>query len=375
VATITVIRNFAELAGYADRWNALLERSHFDDVFLTWEWMSAWSLECVRGDGLLALAVHDGGELVALAPLCVETVPCACVPDVRVLRPIAAGVSDYFDFVGDGERIEEYATLVWEHLFGPLSREWDVLDLVEVPETSPILRTFGGLARTDGRCEEATPTKQTSCSYIELPSSREEYLARCRRSRRHFLRGSRRRLSSSGELRLQFCRTAGELPGQMESLISLNKLSWLDRGGSASFTSPELERFHHRVARSLLVRGNLLLCSMTLDGDHIASFYGFEYRDKVYYYISAVRRLPLRRVNVLDTLLLFCVEEAIDRGCREFDLLRGDEEYKRRWTSSARRNSSVRFYNRTMRSRIVRFCRKVRNANHNRAMDPLPPPC
>ncbi len=38
---------------------------------------------------------------------------------------------------------------------------------------------------------------------------------------------------------------------------------------------------------------------------------------------------------------------AIATGSREFDFLRGSEEYKYRWTSTERRNPRIRFYNRT----------------------------
>jgi CelD/BcsL family acetyltransferase involved in cellulose biosynthesis len=62
---------------------------------------------------------------------------------------------------------------------------------------------------------------------------------------------------------------------------------------------------------------------------------------------------------VLDTLLGFCIEESIKRGCSEFDMLRGGEKYKLRWTPMSRQVVSVRFYNRTVRSAALRVRRGV----------------
>jgi CelD/BcsL family acetyltransferase involved in cellulose biosynthesis len=73
------------------------------------------------------------------------------------------------------------------------------------------------------------------------------------------------------------------------------------------------------------------------------------------------------RINVLNALLGFCVEEAARRNCREFDFLRGDEEYKARWTDLRRQNVSIHFYNRGMKATLILSYRKYRNrANHRR---------
>jgi CelD/BcsL family acetyltransferase involved in cellulose biosynthesis len=359
--TVKVITSASELADYAALWNVLLEGSHCDVPFLLWEWISAWVAELAEGVDLRILAVYDGGNLVALAPFCVEKIRCGGLLSVRVLKPAACGVSDYFGLIARTDRVQEWAEAVWHHFFGPLKPEWDLLELRDVLDDSPLLLAFENLARTDGRCRGAVTIKRTACPYVALPESWDAYLAGCGRARRYYLASSRRRLAAAGDLKLHFCDGAEDLPGRMADLISLNKKSWSDRGGSDSFATPGLEKFHLRAARSFLDQGKLLLCSLTLDGEHIASFYGFEYRKRMYYYISAVKRLPHKRVNVLDTLLGFCVEESVKRGCSEFDMLRGGEQYKLRWTPLSRRVVSVRFYNGTVRSRALRLCRGVRD--------------
>jgi CelD/BcsL family acetyltransferase involved in cellulose biosynthesis len=359
--TVKVITSAVEMADYAALWDTLVEACHCDVPFLLWEWMSSWIAELAEGAEIRILAVYDGGSLVALAPFCVEKVHCGGLFSLRVLKPAACGISDYFDLISGADRAGEWAAAVWQHVFGPLKPEWDVLELREMRGDSPLLLAFENLARADGRCRGAATFKRTVCPYVALPESWDAYLAGCGRARRYYLLSSRRRLAAAGDLQVHFCESAEDLPRRMADLISLNKKSWSDRGGSDSFASPELERFHLRAARSFLDRGELLLCSLTLDGEHIASFYGFEYRKRMYYYISAVKKLPHKRVNVLDTLLGFCMEESIKRGCSEFDMLRGGETYKLRWTPLSRQVVSVRFFSGTVRSRALRLCRGVRD--------------
>jgi CelD/BcsL family acetyltransferase involved in cellulose biosynthesis len=367
MTSIAVIRSAPELDGYANEWNALLEKSQPNEVFLTWEWISSWVRETATGDKLCVIAVRSDGELIALAPLWMEKVHYRGVVELRVLRPLGFGISDYFDWIVRADRMVEGTTAIWEHLFGPLRREWDVFDYSEVPESSPVLAELSKLAVKDHRSAAAELAKRTVCSYIVLPGSWEEFLRHCHRDRRYFCTYSRRRLGQEGDLRVQFCERTDELRDQMSDLIALNKASWRERGGSASFSSASLERFHHRVAQEFLKIGRLLLCRLSLNGQHIGSFYGFQYNHKAYYYISAVKRHPVSRINVLNALLGFCVEEAARRNCREFDFLRGDEEYKARWTDLRRQNVSIHFYNRGMKATLILSYRKYRNrANHRR---------
>lgn len=128
--------------------------------------------------------------------------------------------------------------------------------LTKTEADSPLLLAFESLSRTDRRCRGAVTIKRTACPYVALPENRDAYLAGCGRARRYYLSSSRRRLAAAGDLKLRLCGTADELSGQMGDLISLNKTSWRDRGGSDSFASPELERFHLRAARSFLERGD-----------------------------------------------------------------------------------------------------------------------
>ncbi len=252
------------------------------------------------------------------------------------------------------------ATAIWDHLFGPLRKEWDVFEFFEVPETSPVLDRFKELASRDTRSSTAKHVRYTKCPYIHLNGGWEELLESYRRTNRYTVRCSRRRLAETGDLRFDLCENGDDLPARMNDLIALNKKSWKARGGSESFCSDEIERFHHNVSRALMDKEILFLATMTLDGLHIGSFYGFDYNDKLYYYISAVQPMPVKRTNVLTALLGFCIEEAARRGRSEFDLLRGDEPYKRHWTGTTRQNESIRIYNKRIRSGIVYLYRVYR---------------
>jgi len=360
--SVRVIRTMGELSEYEPVWNDLVRRSQFDDVFLTWEWMSNWSrVFLANGDGnLMAIAVHEGGEVVAIAPLWVETIRYGNVLELRVLKAIGAGASDYFDFVVRADGVRARTKAIWDHLLGPLRDEWDVFELFDVPDGSPVLAVLRLLAERDTRSSGAKFVQNTICPYAPLPSTWDSLLRSFPRRTRYAVSYSRRRLNGQGDLRVRFCERSDELSGMVNDLIRLNRKSWNERGKAGAFATEELERFHHMVSRELFDRGRLFLCSLELDARHIGSFYGFDYADKVYYYSSAIERNPVSRVKVGTVLLGVCIEESIQRGRREFDLLRGNERYKRLWTRQYRSTTSFRIYNKHIRSGVIFLYRQSR---------------
>ena len=93
----------------AEEWNGLLVRSAADTIFLTLEYQHIWWQNLGQGE-LLILAVRDGEELVAIAPLFATDDP----QGRRVLATVGCvDVSDYLDLiVARGREQEAYAALL-----------------------------------------------------------------------------------------------------------------------------------------------------------------------------------------------------------------------------------------------------------------------
>ena len=357
--SVKVIRNRSELEAFAADWNRLLEKSAQKNVFLTWEWVSNWVDVYIEENALLTLIVFDEGEPVAIAPLHVQTERPIRGVNLRVLRFVGSGevCADHVDMIFAGDRSVDRAKVIWDHLFGPLRGEWDVFEYYDAPSDSPSREAFREFASRDRRCMKAELVGQSVCPYLALPGSWNEFLSQCSGTRRYAINYSMKKLAEQGRLEKRICENAEELAGQMETFISLHQESWNERGKPGSFSSDRFKRFHLRVANDFLRKGILFLCSFHLDGTHIASFYGFEYDRRLYYYLLGVKLNPVKRVKTGTAVLGHCIQEAIRRGCREFDFLRGSEEYKYRWTLTDRRNPNMRFYNRTSKAFVFLVCR------------------
>lgn len=349
---VQIIRTREELETLRGAWNTLVERCARPNVFLAWEWVSNW-IDVYLGSGrLLVIVLRENGEPRAIAPLCVQEERLPAGMSFKALRFLGSGeaCADHLDVIVAGGSPGECARWIWDALFGALRAEWDVFEYYDAREDSAVLDAFRAFAREDKRCVRSEPAGESVCPYLDLPRNWEEFLERCGGSRRYTITYSMRKLAEQGRLEKRFCRRPEDLDGCMDAFVSLHQTSWNERGQPGAFSSPKFETFHRRVARDLLAAGSLFLCAFHLDGRHIGSFYGFEYRGTLSYYLLGVETNPVKRVKTGTAVIGHCIEEAIRRGCTEFDFLRGAEEYKYRWTSSERRDPSVRFYNRTGRA-------------------------
>src|SRR4051794_3477764 len=99
-------------------WNALLESSRTPNLFLTWEWVSAWRRHLGGRERLHVLLVRAGDDLVAIAPFVLmprRIAACQWLPSLRLMGSGDVG-ADYLDLIVRRGFEAEAADLVAGHI-------------------------------------------------------------------------------------------------------------------------------------------------------------------------------------------------------------------------------------------------------------------
>ncbi len=349
---VKCLTSIAELTAISQEWDQLLANSPNDSYSLSWSWISAWMTVFLEQQNPLCLAVYDNGKLVGLAPFWVATVKRFPVGQVKVLRFLGSEEvsGDHLDIVVARKNSKAVLTAIWEHLFGVLRNCWDIWEYHYVPVGSNNLQAMLEWTRRDARCLSFAIDGLTVCPYISLPGSWDEYLASISRSSRGNLKSSTELLNQAGQITLRECNSTDSLPEFLNTHIALHRKSWQDRGESGSFATDQFRRFHFAFAQELLRTGRLLLLTMELNGQPIASLYAFEYNKTMHYYLMGVDRSAVPKAGIGRVVLGHAVKASIERGCQVFDMLRGFEEYKYYWTDRERHEVVVTLHNRTWKS-------------------------
>ncbi len=295
-------------------WNGLLARSATDVPFLTWQWQTTW-WEAFGASPLHLFAVRaEDGDLIGLLPL------YGIEGGSRTVLRLVGGVdvSDYLDLIAVREREEE----VWKALLQTLlDLRWDLLDLHGLPEASPTLGLLPGLARAWGLdCEVE---QEERCPVVELPESWETYLAGLRGKDRHELRRKLRRLEER-RVRVSAVTTPAAVAAVMDTFLGLHRKS---KTGKARFMDVRMEGFFRTAAVALARAGWLQLWILWVEERPAASLLCLDYGGSVALYNSGFDP-ETGRLSPGVGLIACSIQDAIARGRRRYDFLRGEEPYK-----------------------------------------------
>jgi CelD/BcsL family acetyltransferase involved in cellulose biosynthesis len=302
-------------------WRELAELR--ENPFLTPDWYRT-SLEA-RGEEPFAIAWRVDGELRGVLPL----VRASSGP-LKLLRFAGARRGDWFSpacrLADEGGMAEACAALLLRE-----RRSWQAirLDRVDAGCAWP-----AALAR-GGRIAVAPPRRRDVLPYIELGEGGfETYLASRSRNFRSQLHRRRTRLERDHGLTFRITSTPRELGEDLDAFWRLHDERWRDRGGSSSADSAA--RLHLRLfAAAALERGWLRLWTAIADGEPAASWYGWRIGGRYCYSLAGLSR-RFERHGLGTVLLAHTIERAAAEGAIVYDLMWGDEGYKRRFETGRR---------------------------------------
>jgi CelD/BcsL family acetyltransferase involved in cellulose biosynthesis len=296
-----------------DAWDTLHAESRLRSPFLAWTWQREWVAVFGEGRRLeLRRALDDSGRLVALLPL-VEIAPD------RWLLAGGADVSDYLDLLVARDREEE----AWTALLAARAADRAVWELHAVPADSPTVTALPALAAAAGL--EASAPVEERCPILELPASWDALLASLSGKHRHEISRKLRRFEREApDGRVGWETTPAGIASRLDDFLALHRRS---REGKAKFMDARMERFFRRAITALAATGGARLAFLDLPGGPIASFVTLEWEGTVGLYNSGFHPDQAALSPGL-VLLAHVIRDAIERGRRRFDFLRGEERYK-----------------------------------------------
>lgn len=298
-------------------WDSILANSEANTIFLTRQWQSIWWHHFGKGKTPRLFALRaDSGEYLGLAPLYSEQA------DGKALQFIGGrDLCDYLDFIVTKGREKE----VLKAFLYYLSRSDDhftSLNLNSIPEDSSTLRVLRSLRGEAGLRIEVS-VEDTS-PLISLSRSFDDYLGGLDKKDRHEIRRKVRRAQAGGELEFSRIENEEELEEGLNTFLTLHRKSSSEK---AKFMDSRKEGFFRDIAQELFKQGWLDLFFLKLRGREVASLFCFNYQRRLYLYNSGYDP-DYSSFSPGIVLLNYCIADAIDRGIKEFDLLRGNESYK-----------------------------------------------
>ncbi len=301
----------------ANRWNAIVQRSHSNLIFLTIEWQQTWWEAYHPGDLYVVVGYTDGGEVVGIAPWFIHD--CSGRSTIHTIGCV--DVTDYLDVIVEPEHAQAFLVALADHLAGPDAR-CRALQLCNIPAGSPLLEQWPSLLEARGFTTAVY--LQEVCPVIHLPDTWDAYLGLLDKKQRHELRRKMRRAGE--QVAWYIAGPQHDLQTEMETFLRLMAASTPEKSGFLA--DPHNAAFFRAIIPRLYAAGWLQLAFLTIDGRPAASYLNFDYNNRVLVYNSGQDAEQYGAYSAGIVLLAYLIRHAIDSRREVFDFLRGDESYK-----------------------------------------------
>lgn len=324
--TVSVIEKECEFNLLEQSWNDLLEEADVT-VFQTFEWQRTWWKYYGKGKKLYCLVFELGGRVVGIAPMFREDITLAGIRVATRLQFIGAGISDYLQPIIS---IPHEATVLGAFIrhLRAASASWDVLDIRDVSERFSLLKTLPPLLEYSSI--DVRTYRGNECPQADLPETWEQFVRRLSSNMRHNLKRKTERLQKYFQWEVEVFRDPGDdLAGAVGEFVKLHGQRWKSFGYPSAFDEEHCRLFHQEVARKLALRGWLRLLFLKVNGDRVATSFDFNFRDRIYVYLSHAHA-PAGVMKLSPAFILRCsaIRQGIVEGMKTYDFLRGNEDYK-----------------------------------------------
>jgi CelD/BcsL family acetyltransferase involved in cellulose biosynthesis len=326
-------------------WNRLSDDEEDPNPFGSFPWFESWirwHRQQDPHDSLKpwVLELKQNGKTTGISPLVLRS--SSHLLPVRKLG-FCSEHADYNDLILGNKDIGQ-AEAVADFLAGSTS-QWDIADLRELRDSGSATDLFEQALKRAGMHCRVLPESEV-CPFLLIDGNADFAMSKLSGQVRRTLRRRRERAAAEG-MRVRIIERPDKEPGLIESLALLDQKKREHRSCPLFLAAhPDVFR---RLFHDLGPRGLLYVALLELKNQLIAFQFGFRCRKKLWDYAKAYDR-SFSRFAPGTLLLLGLLDYCFERGYREYDFLRGSEEYKLLWSVGCHRRSRIIIWNDRLRS-------------------------
>ncbi|MGD8980449.1 MAG: GNAT family N-acetyltransferase [Desulfobacterales bacterium] len=280
-------------------------------------WLKTWWDTFGENHDPEILAGYREGKLIGLAPLHIQG---------ETARFIGGeNVCDYQDMIVASNHCHEFLNAILAHLN---KKRIQSLQLGTLRPDSTSLTQLPNLAEQMGYAVESHPV---AFSYeIILPNTWESYLYMLKGKQRHEIRRKLRRLNEAGNIKFRVIERLDEIYEAMGTFFSLFKASRPDK---SEFLTEQMMSFFRLLAQRMAQQGFLRLFFLDIDQVPAAGVMCFDYNNTLFLYNNGYNP-QFSHLSPGFLSKVYSIRDSIEQGKLRYDLLKGDEGYKKRLGST-----------------------------------------
>ncbi|WP_181905358.1 GNAT family N-acetyltransferase [Aestuariispira insulae] len=323
-----------QIIDLAEKWQALESRA--DPKFmLSWTWICCW-LKQVGNDAFL-LEGKLGDETVLLGLLARHEEHRHGFVRARQLHLHATGLPDkdqicieYNGFLTGQNMRPQLLTAAVDYLRRDAETKkilgtWDELVIRNAPAPDRVAFQHTGLPQRVIALDR--------CYATDLAAIREQgksFLDSLSKNSRAQIRKSMRLYEERGALCLERAKSAQEAKQWFWDLAPLHEARWLEKAHNhrPAHQNDAFTGFHEDLIDECWPLGQIEMVRIRCGDKAIGYLYNFLYRDRVYFYLSALSYDNNPRIKPGMVCHALCIQDHLEKGAVIYDFMAGDQRYK-----------------------------------------------
>ncbi len=335
---VKIIKNIEDLKNLKNEWNILLKESQNDNVFLTYDWVYLWVkyfLNSKRINRLFIICIYDeNGKIEAIAPFFIKKF----FVFFNVLMFISYDFSDYLGIIIDKQANQKN---IIAKIFNIIEGS-DIANIIFLKQISEsLLENINKNKQTAYflQCKESGDTY-----YIKLTDGIDKYIKQFNSKQRYNILS---RVEKAEKKSIEYVKSENAdnslLDLFIDNFFKLHQKRWNEKGHSGVFRNNKIKSFFKEVFISFFKNNILALSFLKYNNEFISAAVCFDYAEKRQVYLPG---FDTKYSNLYPGIVLtyYNIKEAIGKNYSEFDFLKGDEDYKKRFLGIKRKNYKLYLY-------------------------------
>jgi len=351
---VDVVSTYQAFLNLQSAWDVLADAANLDHPFLEFEWNRAWFDCCGKDSELNILVLYDGREVVAIAPLILTRVK---MWGVQLMR-LGFFYNDHVpraDFIVAQGRSDVYR-VIWKHLME--NRNWDLLQLCQLPDGSETLPQLQSLAAEDGCLSDVWASG--AAPYVTMSESWGQYFEGLPSKHRSNLRNRFKRLNQIGAVEIEAITGEDDVEDAIQPALALEAAAWKGLSGTAVSCDPDLTHFYTKIAERSARKGWLRLNFLKAGPKRIAFDFSLVYKNRLFL-LKLGYDPDFAAYSPSNLLFCLALQGSFERGLAVYDLLGQTADWKRNWTEESREHYWLYVFPGTLKGRFL-FALKFRLA-------------
>jgi hypothetical protein len=347
---IQIITSQSGFLGLEKVWNALLEESGNESVFLTFEWFKTWWDAFGKKKHLFILLLKDtAGKIMGIAPLMKYHGTCAGLPVRKISFMYDANAGECgFIIAGDCERsLNKIIKCLKEQ-----QHSWDIIEFQSIAEDSASHKELKKILRKEGMRFGIKDWLHSP--YIPINSGWDEFVSKRSKKLRKNLRNLLNKLNREGAFSIQQVNHVNHNGNILRTIVAISEASWKTRCNKSIAHTAENKRFFEDLYALACKKGWLNIWLLKIKDKAVAYEYHLTYKNKAFA-LRADFNENYKRVSPGAALNAMIIKNYFENGLKEYDLCGHTDDYKLNWTSEVRKHSIFVIYSGTWYGSLLYF--------------------